>query len=230
MTTLPNSTSERSPPLDRSLEQFPFINLLLLDLESEAQALATDCTRCSSSAFLQPHQLTSGCPQREITAPLLWCLKTERIQSQQPGWRAQTAQKIQWSAPVASFPPGTIIQLISNPGFSFPTEWWLWPQSLTGESQARAGREYKASSCSVLWPVGQWKQGSVLEQQARQERGIQYGWRVTENTLTWTQLFSPGRWHSKKKIFVSHVWRVITYFLKSDLASCTTHKEQIWNN
>lgn len=72
---LPNSTSERSPPLEKSLEQFPFISLLLLDLESDAQALATDWTRCSSSAFLQPHQLTSGCPQREMTAPLLWCLK-----------------------------------------------------------------------------------------------------------------------------------------------------------
>lgn len=78
MTNLPNSTSERSPPLEKSLEQFPFISLLLLDLESEAQALATDWTRCSSSAFLQPHQLTSGCPQREITAPLLWCLKRQR--------------------------------------------------------------------------------------------------------------------------------------------------------
>lgn len=77
---LPNSTSERSAPLEKSLEQFPFISLLLLDLESEAQALATDWTRCSSSAFLQPHQLTSGCPQREMTAPLLWCLKTNRIE------------------------------------------------------------------------------------------------------------------------------------------------------
>lgn len=67
--------------MEKSLEQFPFINLLLLDLESEAQALATDWTRCSSSAFLQPHQLTSGCPQREITAPLLWCLKKKRIKT-----------------------------------------------------------------------------------------------------------------------------------------------------
>lgn len=41
---------------------------------SVTQALAMACTKCSSSAFRQPHQLTSGCPHRPITAPELWCL------------------------------------------------------------------------------------------------------------------------------------------------------------
>ena len=75
--TLPNSTSERSA-LGKSRGLFLVDSLLPLDRESEAQALATDCTRCSSSAFRQPHQLTSGCPQRAMTAPLLWCLCGEQ--------------------------------------------------------------------------------------------------------------------------------------------------------
>lgn len=86
--TLPNSTSERSPVVGKSRELFLVDSLLPLDRESEAQALATDCTRCSSSAFRQPHQLTSGCPQRAMTAPLLWCLCREQdtttIPSQRP--------------------------------------------------------------------------------------------------------------------------------------------------
>lgn len=75
---LPNSTSERSPAFGKSRELFLVDSLLPLERESEAQALATDCTRCSSSAFRQPHQLTSGCPQRAMTAPLLWCLCKEQ--------------------------------------------------------------------------------------------------------------------------------------------------------
>lgn len=76
--TLPNSTSERSPALGKARGLFLVDGLLPLDRELEAQALATDCTRCSSSAFRQPHQLTSGCPQRAMTAPLLWCLCREQ--------------------------------------------------------------------------------------------------------------------------------------------------------
>lgn len=76
--SLPNSTSERSPAQGKSRGLFLADGLLPPDRESEAQALATDCTRCSSSAFLQPHQLTSGCPQRAMTAPLLWCLCGEQ--------------------------------------------------------------------------------------------------------------------------------------------------------
>lgn len=79
--SLPNSTSERSPAQGKSRGLFLADGLLPPDRESEAQALATDCTRCSSSAFLQPHQLTSGCPQRAMTAPLLWCLCGEQDDS-----------------------------------------------------------------------------------------------------------------------------------------------------
>lgn len=58
----------------------------LRELLSTAHALAMDCTKCSSSAFLQPHQLTSGWPQRAITAPVLWCLQvheTQRVMTEQ---------------------------------------------------------------------------------------------------------------------------------------------------
>lgn len=201
VTALPNSTSERSPPLEKSLEQFPFINLLLLDLESEAQALATDWTRCSSSAFLQPHQLTSGWPQREITAPLLWCLETGnskltvRIKSTEGTKNSAVCSR--------SFTPTKNHRsaIIPKLGFSFPSEWWLWPQSLTGESQSKV-RKRKQSifllNIVACWPV---KAGECFGTagEAWERNSIWMG--KTDNTLTWTWLSSPGRWHLKTILF-----------------------------
>lgn len=122
-----------------------------------------------------------------------WKQREYRVNNQGEEHRGH---KVQWSAPVGSFPLGTIIQQLSptwdsaslqNDGCNH-SHWQV-------KVKAKSGRENKESSCSILWPVGQRKLGSVLEQQVRHERGIQHGWGITKNILTWTRLSSPGRWH-----------------------------------